>query len=181
MTLVEQDRAAGPALRLDVEAGHAIAQLGRDGQHAFALRRGRGEVEIHAGHDPALLVGRLDRHLARAVGGGTQCPHLEVAAFGGWVVDTPGVRQLQLWDTRPEEVEGYFPEFKRAALDILVPPLPGAKPGPDPGRALLVAIAPHAASSCRSTASVRSLSSREPSWCPFSSAASASGGLGDAP
>jgi ribosome biogenesis GTPase / thiamine phosphate phosphatase len=30
---------------------------------------------------------------------------------GGWVVDTPGVRQLQLWDTRPEEVEGYFAEF----------------------------------------------------------------------
>jgi ribosome biogenesis GTPase len=30
---------------------------------------------------------------------------------GGWVVDTPGVRQLQLWDTRPEEVELYFPEF----------------------------------------------------------------------
>ncbi|HEV3437451.1 MAG TPA: ribosome small subunit-dependent GTPase A, partial [Gemmata sp.] len=33
-------------------------------------------------------------------------------AFGGWVVDTPGVRQLQLWDVRPEEVEGYFPEFR---------------------------------------------------------------------
>lgn len=32
--------------------------------------------------------------------------------FGGWVVDTPGVRQLQLWDTRPEEVEGYFREFR---------------------------------------------------------------------
>jgi ribosome biogenesis GTPase len=32
-------------------------------------------------------------------------------AFGGWVVDTPGVRQLQLWNTRPEEVEGYFREF----------------------------------------------------------------------
>jgi ribosome biogenesis GTPase len=32
--------------------------------------------------------------------------------FGGWVVDTPGVRQLQLWDTRPEEMEGYFPEFR---------------------------------------------------------------------
>ena len=32
-------------------------------------------------------------------------------ASGGWVVDTPGVRQLQLWDTRPEEVEGYFREF----------------------------------------------------------------------
>jgi len=31
---------------------------------------------------------------------------------GGWVVDTPGVRQLQLWDIRPEEVEGFFPEFR---------------------------------------------------------------------
>jgi ribosome biogenesis GTPase len=32
--------------------------------------------------------------------------------FGGWVVDTPGVRQLQLWDVIPEEVEGYFSEFR---------------------------------------------------------------------
>lgn len=32
--------------------------------------------------------------------------------FGGWVVDTPGVRQLQLWDIIPEEVEGFFPEFR---------------------------------------------------------------------
>lgn len=31
---------------------------------------------------------------------------------GGWVVDTPGVRQLQLWDTSPEEVQGYFPDFR---------------------------------------------------------------------
>jgi ribosome biogenesis GTPase len=32
--------------------------------------------------------------------------------FGGWVVDTPGVRQFQLWDIIPEEVEGFFPEFR---------------------------------------------------------------------
>lgn len=31
---------------------------------------------------------------------------------GGWVVDTPGVRQFQLWDIIPEEVEGFFPEFR---------------------------------------------------------------------
>jgi ribosome biogenesis GTPase len=31
---------------------------------------------------------------------------------GGWVVDTPGLRQLALWDLRPEEVEGFFPEFR---------------------------------------------------------------------
>jgi ribosome biogenesis GTPase len=32
--------------------------------------------------------------------------------FGGWVVDTPGIRQFGLWDILPEEVEGFFPEFR---------------------------------------------------------------------
>jgi len=31
---------------------------------------------------------------------------------GGWVVDTPGVRQLQLWNIQREEVEGLFLEFR---------------------------------------------------------------------
>jgi ribosome biogenesis GTPase len=30
---------------------------------------------------------------------------------GGWVVDTPGIRQFELWDIIPEEVEGFFAEF----------------------------------------------------------------------
>jgi ribosome biogenesis GTPase len=32
--------------------------------------------------------------------------------FGGWVVDTPGIRQFALWDMIPEELEGFFPEFR---------------------------------------------------------------------
>jgi len=32
--------------------------------------------------------------------------------FGGWVVDTPGIRQFELWDVIPEEVEGFFVEFR---------------------------------------------------------------------
>lgn len=32
--------------------------------------------------------------------------------FGGWVVDTPGIRQFELWDIIPEEVEGFFIEFR---------------------------------------------------------------------
>jgi ribosome biogenesis GTPase len=32
--------------------------------------------------------------------------------LGCWVVDTPGIRQFELWDILPEEVEGYFPEFR---------------------------------------------------------------------
>jgi ribosome biogenesis GTPase len=32
--------------------------------------------------------------------------------FGGWVVDTPGIRQFELWDMLPEEAEGFFPEMR---------------------------------------------------------------------
>jgi ribosome biogenesis GTPase len=32
--------------------------------------------------------------------------------FGGWVVDTPGIRQFQLWDLLPQEIEGFFSEFR---------------------------------------------------------------------
>ncbi len=32
--------------------------------------------------------------------------------FGGWVVDTPGLRQFELWDMMPEEMEGFFPELR---------------------------------------------------------------------
>jgi ribosome biogenesis GTPase len=32
--------------------------------------------------------------------------------FGGFVVDTPGIRQFELWDIIPEEVEGFFVEFR---------------------------------------------------------------------
>lgn len=31
---------------------------------------------------------------------------------GGWIVDTPGIRQLQLWDVIKEEVEEFFIEFR---------------------------------------------------------------------
>ena len=31
---------------------------------------------------------------------------------GGYVVDTPGLRQFELWDVEPGEIEGYFIEFR---------------------------------------------------------------------
>ena len=33
-------------------------------------------------------------------------------AMGGYVVDTPGIRQFQLWDVIPEEVAGYFRDLR---------------------------------------------------------------------
>jgi ribosome biogenesis GTPase len=31
---------------------------------------------------------------------------------GGYVADTPGMKALALWDIRPEELDGYFPELR---------------------------------------------------------------------
>ena len=33
-------------------------------------------------------------------------------SFGGYVVDTPGIRQLQLWDTIPQEVINHFRDLR---------------------------------------------------------------------
>lgn len=48
---------------------------------------------------------RKGRHTTRVA---TMLP----LSFGGWVIDTPGVRQFELWDVIPAEVEGYFREFR---------------------------------------------------------------------
>jgi ribosome biogenesis GTPase len=38
-----------------------------------------------------------------------QLHRLEV---GGWVADAPGWKSLALWDTKPEEIDAYFPELR---------------------------------------------------------------------
>lgn len=36
---------------------------------------------------------------------------------GGFVADMPGLRSLSLWDTEPEELDGYFPEMRDLVAD----------------------------------------------------------------
>ena len=36
--------------------------------------------------------------------------------FGGWCVDTPGIKSFGVWDLKHEEVEGYFPEIHEYGL-----------------------------------------------------------------
>lgn len=38
-------------------------------------------------------------------------------SFGGFVIDTPGVRELGLWDVYRDELKNYFPEFREFAPD----------------------------------------------------------------
>ncbi|OGO26727.1 MAG: ribosome small subunit-dependent GTPase A [Chloroflexi bacterium RBG_16_54_11] len=36
---------------------------------------------------------------------------------GGYVADTPGLKAMALWDIRPEELDGYFPELRGLVAD----------------------------------------------------------------
>jgi ribosome biogenesis GTPase len=37
-------------------------------------------------------------------------------AGGGYVADLPGLKSLALWDTQPEELDGYFPELRELVM-----------------------------------------------------------------
>jgi ribosome biogenesis GTPase len=42
----------------------------------------------------------------------TNVRQLFALTTGGYVADLPGLRSLALWDTHPEELDGYFPELR---------------------------------------------------------------------
>jgi ribosome biogenesis GTPase len=59
-------------------------------------------------------LGLAVREVSSAVNKGqhtTNFRQLFALAGGGYVGDTPGLRSLALWDTEPEELDGYFPEI----------------------------------------------------------------------
>ena len=96
--------------------GRGIAELRRlltGKQSVFAGQSGVGKSSLLNALKPGLNLKtagvsdwtRKGRHTTRRA-------VLHDLDFGGWVVDTPGIRQFALWDVIPEEVEGYFIEFR---------------------------------------------------------------------
>ncbi len=47
----------------------------------------------------------------------TQVRELFPLDSGGWLADLPGIKTLGLWDIQPEELDGYFREFKDLVQD----------------------------------------------------------------
>jgi ribosome biogenesis GTPase len=78
-----------------------------------AGQSGVGKSSILNGVDPS-----LDLRVAEISGQTEKGKHTTTTATliplsaGGYVVDTPGIRQFQLWDVIPEEVSGYYRDIR---------------------------------------------------------------------
>lgn len=105
-----------PTLLTSARTGAGIAplrELLRGRQTVFSGQSGVGKSSLLNAVQPGLAlhvrevseVNQKGRHT-------TTTTTLIRLDFGGWVVDTPGIRQFALWDILPAEVEGFFTEFR---------------------------------------------------------------------
>lgn len=101
-----------------------------------STRSGMGLQELHqrligrisafagpSGVGKSSLLNAIQPHLGLAVGKvsdltakgrhTTVVRELFALKEGGYVADMPGIRSLALWDTQPEELDGYFPELRK--------------------------------------------------------------------
>lgn len=99
-----------------VQTGQGIAWLRRvlkDEQTVFTGQSGVGKSSLLNAIQPGLGIrtGEVSR-VSQKGRHTTRYAQLLELSCGGWVVDTPGIRQLELWDVQPAEMEGYFIEFR---------------------------------------------------------------------
>jgi ribosome biogenesis GTPase len=80
---------------------------------AFAGPSGAGKSSLLNAMQPGL--GLAVNEVSKAMDKGkhtTVTRQLFPLEGGGYVADTPGWKSLALWDTEPEELDGYFPELR---------------------------------------------------------------------
>jgi len=105
-----------PTLLASAKTGIGMERLRKrllNRQTVFAGQSGVGKSSLLNAIQPGLAL--QVREVSEATQKGkhtTTTAQLLQLDFGGWVVDTPGIRQFELWDVMPEELEGFFPEFR---------------------------------------------------------------------
>ncbi|MEI7699752.1 MAG: ribosome small subunit-dependent GTPase A [Planctomycetia bacterium] len=120
VTLLPNIRAFGRAgytvVLASIRTGEGIGrlrQLLRGRQTAVSGQSGVGKSSLLNAIDPDLGLATADvsdwTHKGTHT---TRRARLVPLSYGGWVCDTPGIRQFELWDVSLSEVDGYYIEFR---------------------------------------------------------------------
>jgi ribosome biogenesis GTPase / thiamine phosphate phosphatase len=105
-----------PVLYTSTLTGAGLGELAaalRGKTSGLAGPSGVGKSSLLNALQPGL--GLAVREISSAVNKGrhtTTARTLHALEGGGYLADTPGIRALALWDTEPEELDGYFPELR---------------------------------------------------------------------
>lgn len=117
--------AAGvPLLVLSAETGEGMQQLKevmKDKASVFSGQSGTGKSSLINAVTGLGLTVRETVKKTKKGAHTTTAAHLVPLAFGGWCVDTPGIKSFGLWDLQADEVESYFSEIHEVAHNCKFP------------------------------------------------------------
>ena len=90
-----------------------LAHLLQGRETALAGQSGVGKTSLINALEPGLDLKTVEVTAETRKGKHTTtAARLLRLSFGGWVVDTPGIRQMELWDVVQSDVERFFLEFQ---------------------------------------------------------------------